>query len=423
MCDLLRSAAYYLAVGSAAAVLVSISLSQILLALSVACLLLSGEKLKFPPLKLPLLAFFLTTVAAVLLSGDAQGATPQLRKFFIFGIVLAVYSTFRSARQVQALLFAWTAVASVSAVLGLAQYFQRRQEALAEHADYYGFFLDRRITGFAGHWMTFGGEEMIVLLMLGAFLLFTNPGKSRAFLWPLFGLIWITIFAGMTRSIFLLGVPVGLAYLLWRRKPWLVFAVPIIGVIATVAAPANIRERVVSVLKPHGDLDSNSHRAVCRIVGWQMVKAHPWFGLGPEQVGKQFDRYIPASVKRPLPQGWYGHLHNIYLQYAAERGIPGLLSILWFIGKAMLDFLRTLRRKSVLPSSRFVLHGSIAVILAILAAGFFEYNLGDSEVLTMFLAVVACGYVAVRGEAESTANQWAGGSETELRAMSSQHFA
>jgi hypothetical protein len=41
-----------------------------------------------------------------------------------------------------------------------------------------------------------------------------------------------------------------------------------------------------------------------------------------------------------------------------------------------------------------VLHGAIAVILAILAEGFLEYNLGDSEVLTLFLAVVGFGYVA-----------------------------
>ena len=34
------------------------------------------------------------------------------------------------------------------------------------------------------------------------------------------------------------------------------------------------------------------------------------------------------------------------------------------------------------------------MILAILAEGLLEYNLGDSEVLTLFLAVVAFGYVA-----------------------------
>ena len=41
------------------------------------------------------------------------------------------------------------------------------------------------------------------------------------------------------------------------------------------------------------------------------------------------------------------------------------------------------------------------MILAILAEGFAEYNLGDSEVLTLFLAVVAFGYIAMRDEPPS----------------------
>jgi hypothetical protein len=35
-----------------------------------------------------------------------------------------------------------------------------------------------------------------------------------------------------------------------------------------------------------------------------------------------------------------------------------------------------------------------------MAEGFFEYNLGDSEVLTMFLVVVACGYLALEKEGQ-----------------------
>jgi len=107
----------------------------------------------------------------------------------------------------------------------------------------------------------------------------------------------------------------------------------------------------------------------------------------------QFDRWVPAS-SLPLPVGYYGHLHNIYLQYAAERGLPTLAIFLWLIVKILWDFARALRRKQGDPDTRFVLHGAIAVILAILAEGVAENNLGDSEVLTMFLAVVAFGYIA-----------------------------
>jgi O-antigen ligase len=109
----------------------------------------------------------------------------------------------------------------------------------------------------------------------------------------------------------------------------------------------------------------------------------------------QFDRYVPADVPRPLPEGWYGHLHNIYLQYAAERGIPTLFALLWMIGKILWDFARALRGKVAATEARFVLHGAIAVTAAILAEGLLEYNLGDSEVLMLFLAVVAFGYVAI----------------------------
>ena len=55
--NLLR-AARWLAFGSAVAILFSIAISQILLALALAALLVSGEKLRLPPIKLPLAGQF-----------------------------------------------------------------------------------------------------------------------------------------------------------------------------------------------------------------------------------------------------------------------------------------------------------------------------------------------------------------------------
>lgn len=389
------AAAFYLGFASAASILFSIAVSQILLALSLAALFLGGEKLEFPAIRLPLAVFFIQTAVAVLVSGDPQGGTPQIRKFFVFTIVLVISSTFKTILHIRNLVLVWAGIGSISALWALVQFLDRRREALQQNADNYGFYLDGRIKGLASHWMTFGGEEMIVLLMLASWLFFSSDLRRKAWAWPLLGLLWASITLGMTRSIFLLGVPVGILYLLWQRRWSLVMAVPVLAAAGAILVSTTLRERVVSVIRPHGD-DSNQQHALARLVGWEIVKAHPWFGIGPEQVGRRFDQYLPLTVRRPLPKGWYGHLHNVYLQYAAERGIPGLLAVLWLIGKALVDFIRQLRRSRVPPEARFVLHGSIAVILAILAQGLFEYNLGDSEVLTMFLSVVACGYVASR---------------------------
>ena len=107
-------------------------------------------------------------------------------------------------------------------------------------------------------------------------------------------------------------------------------------------------------------------------------------------------RSSERPVPRPLPSGWYGHLHNIYLHYAAERGIPTMLILMWMLLQIIYDFWRGLKALPPGPDDRrFLLHGGIAVVLATMAEGFVELNLGDSEVLTMFLVVVACGYLAL----------------------------
>jgi O-antigen ligase len=182
----------------------------------------------------------------------------------------------------------------------------------------------------------------------------------------------------------------------------MLLAVPVVLAAAFFVSPPTTRQRVISIFKPQEDVDSNRHREVTRRTGLEMIKAHPWLGIGPEEIGRKFDSYVPADVRRPLPIGYYGHLHNIYLQFAAERGIPGLLLILWFIGWTVWDCASGLRRLGTTPSEQlFVLHGTMAVILGILVGGIFEYNLGDSEVLMMFVSVVGLAYAGLSAKAET----------------------
>jgi len=42
-------------------------------------------------------------------------------------------------------------------------------------------------------------------------------------------------------------------------------------------------------------------------------------------------------------------------------------------------------------------------VIATMVEGFFEVNLGDSEVLTMFLVAIACGYAALAIAKQATA--------------------
>jgi putative inorganic carbon (hco3(-)) transporter len=392
----LERAAFYAAFGSALSVLVSIAASQTLLALSVLALFASRAPLRFPPLKLPLAIFFLLTLISLLASADPWEGWPQIRKFFLFFTLLVVSSTFRNLQEIRYLFYGWFGVAALASALAILQFGRKWEEAEVLGENFYEYYVGERISGFMSHWMTFGGHGMIVLFILAA-LLFFAPKLSRKVV-ALSSASGVFLCAGLllgfTRSIWL-GAAAGSVYLLWYWNRKLLLALPVLAVLLFWLGPDPVRARVISSFAPHGETDSNQHRVVCWRTGWQMIRAHPILGLGPEHVRIQFMDYLPPDITLPLPEGWYGHLHSIYIHYAAERGIPGLLALLWLLGKVFYDFAAHLRR---LPPGRqepkFVLHGGIAVLIGILVSGFFELNLGDSEVLAMFLVVVSAGYLA-----------------------------
>jgi O-antigen ligase len=384
--------AFYCAFGAAAAVFFSGAVSNILIALSFAALLFSGAKFRFPPVAWPLGLFMLGTVISMGLSANPWDGRVQIRKFYLFLMLLLIASTFRSLRQARWLFLVMAALATLSSIRALSQF----NYMLKTCGTSYGCLVGERISGFMSHWMTFGGEMTIALLLLGSFLFFAEPPKPKVWAWVVAGgIISAAIFAGGTRSVWLAAAVSG-SYLLWCWRRWTVLIAPVAIAIALLAAPGFLQKRFTSAWKPQGELDSNEHRRVSWRTGLRMIQAHPLFGLGPEQVKAQFRQWVPEDVTR-LPEGWYGHLHNIYLHYAAERGIPTLLALLWLIGKMLADFTRALRKLPPGPGdARFLLQAAIATIIAILVQGIFEHNLGDSEVLNLFLSVTSCGYLAVQ---------------------------
>jgi O-antigen ligase len=91
------------------------------------------------------------------------------------------------------------------------------------------------------------------------------------------------------------------------------------------------------------------------------------------------------------------HLHNNVLQLAAERGLPGLAFFAWWAGAAVLAAWREARRGGGAWASAAVL----AALAAVLLAGLFEYNLGDSEVLMLVLLLTAVPFALAKGRPAS----------------------
>ena len=258
--------------------------------------------------------------------------------------------------------------------------------------DFHGLLIADRIRGFYSHWMTFSHAATLGALTLACYLLYgrRRPGSG---IWLACGVVMtVALVLSFTRSAWL-ALLVGGLYLVARSKPKALALVPVAVVALYVFGPAGLQDRIRSI-RP----EENHARILMWRTGLNMIAAHPLLGVGPERVGPRFAEFQPDGVEE-LPPGFYGHLHNLYIHYAAERGLPAALIVLWLFGQILVDMRRGLKGlREAYDDRRFLLQAGAAGTLAMAVLSCFDVTLGDSEVLAAFLALVA---VAYRGDAEA----------------------
>ena len=239
-------------------------------------LLIFRRRLEFPRIWIPLVCCLVWTIAADLLCPDPWTGRAQIRKFFVFLFIPLIYCVFSyQLSKARYLLIAWIAAATASGAWGLVQYVQKYQAAKHAGKDFYVAYLERRITGFESHWMTFGALQLSVLSLLLAHWCFASR-RLPVWIYAASGsILSAAIVLGWTRSIWLATIP-SVLYLLWFWRPKTILLVPAVTALAFAVAPASTRERFTSLVQPHGDTDSNRHRVVTFVTGMQMIKADPW---------------------------------------------------------------------------------------------------------------------------------------------------
>lgn len=383
----------WLAIASAVAILCSIAAAQILLGAAILAMIYARVPLRSPRLLLPFALYVAGSLVAALAAPDPLAAIPQLKKILLLIIVPLLYTALRGTGDALRTVWLLTGVSVLSSLWSFVQFGRKYLEASSAGLDFYVHYVAKRTTGFMSHWMTFGGEMVITWLFVMAILFFALPPSPRHRLAAIAAafIIGLALLLNWTRSIQIAAVLAVTYLILERRRRW-ILALPIVfGLVMTVPP---MRDRLISIVRPRGTIDSNEHRLIVWRTGLRMIQAHPWLGLGPGQVSRQFESYIPADIPRPLPEGYYQHLHQNYLQYAAERGVPVLLCVLWLLARVARDYWRAMACAS--GEALALLRGSFAAWIATVTGAFFENNLENSEVLQLFLIALALGYVAVR---------------------------
>jgi putative inorganic carbon (HCO3(-)) transporter len=375
MQDLRQTLTALLLAGSASLALVSVAISAILLAFAILAAILQWESWRrelLPPASLlwPMILLLLWTVTAVLL-GSGSLDDGLIKKCWLFSILLLVPVFARGEKRVRLIYHAMFALAAVSAASGVIQFLANPHRSLTD-----------RIKGFMSIWMTFSGSLMLVLVALAAYAL-VYGWKKHPWVIPLGLVLSASLYLSQTRNAWI-GTCGGIAavlLLLKRPRILLLLAGLLLG--AYLVSPAGIQQRLRAAWDP---ADPNTrNRIEIFTAAKRLIRAHPWIGVG-QKVNIEAPKYRDPSEK---PDWMFIHMHNNFLQIAAERGLPGLLIWIWFLAQLGWQAFRVCRSPSAPPAAVFAGTAACGAWVALMAAGMFEYNYGDSEILTVFLFMMS----------------------------------
>jgi O-antigen ligase len=362
--------------GMAAAVLFSIAAAQIFLALAVACwlaLLVTRREssVEAPRFFWALVAYGAITIVSAAASSDPVRSFIDCKQLVLFLVVPLVYR-FVPGRRGASMVTVLVTFGALSAAYGIFQYG-------ILHYDQLGL----RARGTLGHYMTFSGELMLVISAALARVLF--GARERLWAGLVIPALTVAVVFSFGRSA-VVGVCAAAALLFLLKDFRLLALLPVAAALLFVFAPARVNQRVLSIFDMH-DATVRDRFAMIR-EGGRMVAAHPLFGVGPNMVEVRYAEFRDADAVEAVNP----HLHNVPVQIAAERGLPALAIWLVFIGILLRDLAREFRSTSY----PFLAAGGLAAVTAMLTAGLFEYNFGDSEFLMIFLVLITLPFAARR---------------------------
>jgi O-antigen ligase len=344
----------------------SIAAGQTLLALAALGWLIvlvqsRGAGRDVPVFFLPLLFYAVWTLVATVFSRDPAESLRGDKELLLLLIVPMTMRLLRGSYALHAL----DVIISVGAAVALIGVFQYA---------FFGTDLSRRPQGTLGHYMTYSGVLMLLVCAAVARLLF-QPGRR---IWPalMMPALLVALAVTLSRNAYV-GAAVGVTILLLLRDFKLVALVPVAVAVFVMFAPSQFVSRAYSVF----DLKdpSNRDRVAMAQAGIAMIDEEPLTGIGPHMVARVYPEYRTSDAVDTAVQ----HLHNVPLHIAAERGLPALMLWIWFVLAAGRDLLSLVRREgSALAAA------GLAALAAMVAAGLFEYNFGDSEFLVLLLALI-----------------------------------
>lgn len=323
-------------------------------------------------LLLPVGLFCLFLVVSILFSYDPARSREGLSDVFAVASLIVVLLFVRGERRVRLLVIGLASLGAALAMAGLLEYLRGTAQ----------LDLDNRIRGPLSHYQTFAGVLLVCDLFLMSLMAFERRHRN-VWSWTALVLVNAALLGSLTRGAWI-ALLAGVTILVVLRSPRYLWAYVPAAVLFVLLAPSTVVARARSITDLRDP--SNYDRLCMAYAGVRMISERPLFGLGPETVAPRYPIYRHPSAPRLLVP----HLHDSFLQLAAEQGLLSLGAYLWLCGASLFLSVGAYRREGGARGPRAALYvGSILAVVAFNIAGVFEDNWSDREVQRVFLFAVA----------------------------------
>lgn len=340
------------------------SLGVVLLYVGVLVSWFRAKKITIPdvPVKWGFAAFF----ALLLISGFFSSESGDvLRLFFqkrlpLWSISIFIPFVFRTKDDARELLKYFLIFGVLTSAASIIQFVSSQGEI-------------ERLTMFT-HYMTAGGMLMTLSLMMIPVLL----TKGTPVIWKVFSGIGLSITISAlimtsTRSSWL-GFILGVIVIGIMMRKEIIYLLLIGIAVFFFFAPQHIKERVESIW------DLNHPNNIGRLHMWEggieIWKDNPVLGVGDHDLKAEYAKY-----RKPAENEDGGHLHNIVIMWLATGGIVGFSAMVFLLYQIGSGLIKTYRSGNDWIT-RSVASGGFACLFGFLLNGMFEWNFGDTEIIT-----------------------------------------
>jgi len=320
-------------------------------------------------------AWLLALVLAATFGLDRAHSFPRLGKGFMPLLVGLAALHGSDRRTGERALAAWLAAAGIASVFGFGEWLA------------HGATFEARARGLVGHYMTFAGQLQLEIPVAASVALLAKRRRTRVAAGAVAVLGLVALLATFTRSS-MIGVLVAGGVILGATMPVGLALLAVVAVATFFLVPGTLGERIRSVFDPANKW--NEQRVLMWGAGLRMFRDHPITGVGLQDLHALYDQY-----RSPLATERAGHLHDVFVQIAAQMGVVGLAAFGWLyaslVRAAGAGLKPLLKRRGLAAGLKL---GVVAALAGFIVAGLFEWNFGDEELLYPLYLLVGLAWAA-----------------------------